>query len=41
MFPYQHVIITGCGSGLGKALVSEIYERGAYITMFGRDAVKL
>lgn len=41
MFPYKHVVITGCGTGLGKALVSEIYMKGAYITMIGRDKEKL
>ena len=41
MFPYKHVVITGCGTGLGKALVSEIYMKGAYITMIGRDKDKL
>ena len=43
MFPYKHVLITGCGSqGLGRALVQEIYMRGAYITMVGgRDGDKL
>ena len=37
MFPYKHVLITGCGTGLGEDLVQEIYMRGAYITMFCRD----
>lgn len=41
MFPYKHVLITGCGTGLGKALVQEIYMKGAYITMIGRDADEL
>lgn len=40
-FPYKHVLITGCGTGLGKALVQEVYMKGAYITMIGRDAEKL
>ena len=40
-FPYKHVLITGCGTGLGKALVQEIYMKGAYITMLGRDGEKL
>lgn len=40
-FPYKHVLITGCGTGLGKALVQEIYMKGAYITMIGRDKDKL
>jgi hypothetical protein len=41
MFPYKHVLITGCGTGLGKALVQEMYLKGAYITMVGRDSEKL
>ena len=41
MFPYKHVLITGCGSGLGRALVNEIHLKGAYITMIGRDKEKL
>ena len=40
-FPYKHVLITGCGTGLGKAIVQEIYQKGAYITMIGRDKDKL
>ena len=36
-FPYKHVLITVCGSGLGKALVQEIFMKGAYITMIGRN----
>jgi 3-dehydrosphinganine reductase len=36
-FPYKHVLITGCSGGLGKALVQEIFMKGAYITMVGRD----
>jgi D-arabinose 1-dehydrogenase-like Zn-dependent alcohol dehydrogenase len=40
-FPYKHVLITGCGTGLGKALVQEIFMKGAFITMIGRDQEKL
>jgi NADP-dependent 3-hydroxy acid dehydrogenase YdfG len=40
-FPYKHVLITGCGSGLGKALVQEIFMKGAYITMIGRNEEQL
>lgn len=36
-FSYKHVLITGCTGGLGKALVQEIFMKGAYITMVGRD----
>jgi len=38
MLPYKHVLITGGGSGLGKALASEIFRRGAYITLIGLEA---
>ena len=41
MFPYKHVLITGAGSGLGKELVQKIYMKGAFITMVGRDPIKL
>jgi len=37
MFPYQHVLITGCGTGLGRSLVHGIFTRGAIITMIGKD----
>jgi len=40
-FPYKHVLITGCQSGLGKSLVQEIFMKGAYITMIGRDPEKM
>lgn len=40
-FPYKHVLITGCSSGLGKALVQEVFMKGAYITMIGRDSEKM
>ena len=40
-FPYSHVVITGCGTGLGKALVEKIFQRGAMITMIGKDKAKL
>jgi len=41
MFAYQHVLITGCGTGLGKSLVQGIFTRGAVVTMIGKDAKKL
>ena len=41
MFSYQHVLITGCSSGLGHSLVREIFHRGAVITMISRDDQKL
>lgn len=41
MFNYKHILITGSGSGLGKALVAELYMKGAYITMIGRNSEKL
>jgi short-subunit dehydrogenase len=40
-FPYKHVLITGAGSGLGKALVQDIFLKGAYLTIIGRDREKL
>jgi len=41
MFSYKHVLITGCGTGLGRSLVQEIFTRGAVITMIGKDEAKL
>ena len=38
---YKHVLVTGAGSGLGKAFVEELYMKGAYITMIGRNQEKL
>ncbi len=40
-FTHKHVLITGGGKGLGKALVQEIFMRGAYITIIGQDFEKL
>ena len=40
-FPNKHVLITGGGAGLGKALVHEVFMKGAYITIIGRTAEKL
>lgn len=37
MFSYQHVLITGCGTGLGRSLVQGIFTRGAVVTMIGKD----
>lgn len=36
-FPYQHVLITGCGTGLGRCLVQGVFTRGAVVTMIGKD----
>ena len=41
MFSYQHVLITGCSSGLGRSLVQKILHRGAIITMICKDKDKL
>ena len=41
MFSYQHVVVTGGGTGLGKALVQGIFTRGAIVTMVGKDEEKL
>lgn len=40
-FPYQHILITGGGTGLGRCLVQEIFMRGAVVTMVGKDEAKL
>ncbi len=40
-FPYKHVLIIGGDGGLGKALVQEMFMKGAYITMIGRQQEKL
>ncbi len=36
-FPYKHVLILGGDGGLGRALVQEMFMKGAYITMVGRN----
>lgn len=36
-FSYKHVLITGAGSGLGRAVAIEMFKRGAYITMIGKN----
>ena len=36
-FAYQHVVITGGGTGLGEALVRGIFYRGAIVTIVGKD----
>ena len=41
MFSYQHVVITGGGTGLGKTLVQGIFTKGAIVTMVGKDGDKL
>ena len=41
VFPYQHVLVTGGGTGLGKMLVKGIFTRGAIVTMVGKDEQKL
>jgi hypothetical protein len=40
-FSYQHVLITGGGTGLGRSLTRQIFTRGAVITMIGKDKAKL
>ena len=41
VFPYQHVLVTGGGTGLGKALVKGVFTRGAIVTIVGKDEQKL
>ena len=40
-FSYQHVLITGGGTGLGRELTKQIFTRGAVITLIGKDKQKL
>lgn len=37
-FELQHVMIVGASDGLGKELVRQVFEKGALVTMVGRDA---
>ena len=41
VFPYQHVLVTGGGTGLGKMLVKGVFTRGAIVTIVGKDEQKL
>jgi NAD(P)-dependent dehydrogenase (short-subunit alcohol dehydrogenase family) len=41
MFSYKHVLITGAGSGLGREIALEMFKRGAYITMVGKNEKEL
>lgn len=41
MFSYQHVLITGCGTGLGRSIATGVFHRGAVVTMIGKDEQKL
>jgi FlaA1/EpsC-like NDP-sugar epimerase len=40
-FNMQHVMIVGASDGLGKAIVKEVFLKGALVTMIGRDEAKL
>lgn len=40
-FENKVVVITGAGSGMGKAMVQEFYEQGAKVALIGRTASKL
>ena len=41
MFSYQHVVVTGGGTGLGRSLVQGIFTRGAIVTMIGKNEEQL
>ena len=40
-FNLQHVMIVGGSDGLGKALVKEVFLKGALVTIVGRDEQKM
>lgn len=40
-FAYQHVVVTGGGTGLGRALAQGFFFRGAIVTIIGKDEQKL
>jgi len=40
-FNLQHVMIVGGSDGLGKALVKEVFLKGALVTIVGRDENKM
>lgn len=40
-FKDKVVVITGAGSGMGKAMVKEFSEQGAFVALVGRTASKL
>ena len=40
-FKHQHVVITGGSSGIGLCLAQDLAQRGARLTLVGRDADKL
>lgn len=40
-FNLQHVMIIGGSDGLGKELVREVFLKGAFVTIIGRDQSKM
>ena len=40
-FAYQHVLVTGGGTGLGKAIAHSVFTKGAIVTLVGKDEDKM
>jgi NADP-dependent 3-hydroxy acid dehydrogenase YdfG len=40
-FPYQHVLMIGATSGIGKAMADRLIEAGAKVTAVGRRKDRL
>jgi len=40
-FNLQHVMIVGGSDGLGKAIVREVFMKGALVTIVGRNETKM
>jgi len=40
-FEGKHVVVTGAGTGIGRAIAIRLADEGARLTLFARDAVRL